>query len=234
MTVARAWGRHVEHDPRNWDYTYPEPGPGRRLATVVWPRYSPILDQGELGSCTGNALVGLLGCAPFSANVTDVARFDEVLAVRVYADATHLDNVPGAWPPEDTGSTGNAVAKAAKRRGLIAGYSWCRTSTSLLHALQHGPVIVGSVWTERMSTPDRNGEVHADGPVLGGHEYLVRGVEFRAGADALLHCDNSWGPDWGLAGSFTMSLATWARLRAQQADVTVPHPVGRSVRIVQG
>jgi hypothetical protein len=33
--------------------------------TKVWTRRIPVLDQGDLGSCTGNAATGVLGSEPF-------------------------------------------------------------------------------------------------------------------------------------------------------------------------
>jgi hypothetical protein len=57
------------------------------------------------------------------------------------------------------------------------------------------------------------------GPVMGGHEYLIRGYD----ADRqMLLCDNSWGPDWGVEGSFRLPVAGWEMLRKMQADVTIP------------
>lgn len=52
-----ALGRVVDHDERSRLYQ-------ARLATtqrsVLWGHHAPVLDQGELGSCTGNAFEMLL------------------------------------------------------------------------------------------------------------------------------------------------------------------------------
>ncbi|MFC4587824.1 hypothetical protein [Sphaerisporangium corydalis] len=37
----------------------------RPLGDRRWERALPILDQGDLGSCTGNAAAGALGTAPY-------------------------------------------------------------------------------------------------------------------------------------------------------------------------
>lgn len=210
-------GRHVEHDPRSLAYAYPEPS-RRQPGPVLWPRYSPVLDQGQLGSCTGNAMVGWLGCAPHCRSVDIGATYDEDLAVKVYELATRLDRFPGQFPPDDTGSSGLAVAKAARRMGYLGSYSWAFTLAGLLNALQHQPVIVGIPWYDDMFTPDGSGEVHVGGEVAGGHEVLIRGWDGH-----YLLCDNSWGAGWGIAGGFKLSLTTWSVLRRQGADVTVPH-----------
>ena len=50
-------GRHINHDPESRRYAYPETD--RVLQSVRWPRRTPVLDQGNLGSCTGNAVSSL-------------------------------------------------------------------------------------------------------------------------------------------------------------------------------
>lgn len=212
-------GRLVEHDPRS--RLFPAPSLAiKKPRSVLWRRYSPILDQGALGSCTGNAMTGWLGCAPHAADAADAARFDEDFAVALYSEATRIDRFPGEYPPDDTGSSGLAVAKAAQRGGHISHYSWCFTVNSLVNALQQQPVIVGVPWYERMFDPDSDGEILPGGDIVGGHEFLIRGVDLLR---QLLLCDNSWGTGFGMNGKFTMSLQTWSVLRRQQADVTVPH-----------
>jgi hypothetical protein len=53
-------GRHVQHDPRSLRYAHGVL-PKTAIKTVDWTRRAPIFDQGQLGSCTGNAAAGLLG-----------------------------------------------------------------------------------------------------------------------------------------------------------------------------
>jgi hypothetical protein len=52
-------GRHVRHDPRSRAYQVRPRAPLAK--SVSWERQTPILDQGDLGSCTGNAACGVLG-----------------------------------------------------------------------------------------------------------------------------------------------------------------------------
>jgi hypothetical protein len=222
----RRFGRLVEHDPRSRWYAIEDRrgfDAARNPAVypdVEWRRWSPILNQGDLGSCTGNAMVGWLGCEPHCSGTDQAAKYDEAYARDMYSQATRLDDIPGHWPDDDTGSSGNAVAKAARMLGEITSYSWAFTTAGLLHALQHGPVIAGIPWYERMSVPDDDGSVHIGGEIEGGHELLIRG--WRGGR---LLCDNSLGEGWGQAGRFTMSLTVWEHLRRLRADVTIPHAV---------
>ena len=217
-------GRHIEHDERSLEFAVEhlvdEILPPK---TVSWQRFSPILDQGNLGSCTGNALAGWLGCSPDVTTAAAAARFDEAFAVSLYSHATALDNVPGTYPPDDTGSTGLAVCKAAKNLGLISAYHHAVTVNGLLHALQQGPVIVGVPWLTGFDRPDEHGVVLPTGEVRGGHEFLIRGyIHGNTEDESMLLADNSWGISWGVGGSFQFSVTTWRALVEQKADVTIP------------
>lgn len=215
--IARL-GRHIEHDAASRLYAVEDRLFGA-VNTVYWSRFSDILDQGEVGSCTGEAMTGALACAPLCRSESDAAVFDQPFALALYEHATEIDNIPGAYPPDDTGSSGLAVAKAAKAGGYISRYHHAFTTLGMLRALQHGPVIVGINWYSGFDSPDADGVISISGYVRGGHEVLIRGYDHD---ESLLHGDNSWGSGWGANGSFSMHLDTWARLRREGADVTVP------------
>ena len=223
MTPRYLLGRRVEVDERSRAYAieaHPAAASLRKTSTL-WQRYSPILDQGSVGSCTGNAMAGALGCWPFSRTSGDAERWTEVAAVDLYARATRLDPYPGAYPPDDTGSSGLAVAKAARQLGAIKGWRHAYTLDALLHALQSGPLIVGAPWHADMFTPAADGSVAPAGPIEGGHEWLVRGWDADKQA---LRCDNSWSASWGpLGGSFLVPGIAWDQLLREGADAIAPH-----------
>jgi hypothetical protein len=86
-----------------------------------------ILDQGKLGSCTGNAGTGAVGTQPFYHQVgknvlpaVDDASAGEQFAVKLYSDATKADAIPDSYPPDDTGSSGLAICKVLNARGTIS------------------------------------------------------------------------------------------------------------------
>src|SRR5207344_2186389 len=54
-------GRHVWHDSRSRAYAFTLPV---TLKTALHERMIPILDQGNKGSCVGNAVVGACGTIP--------------------------------------------------------------------------------------------------------------------------------------------------------------------------
>lgn len=205
------------HDPANRDYPAARATAPRRR--VRWIRNGSILNQGRIGSCTGQALAGWLNSASDYRGPVQM----EPDAVRFYEWATRADRIRGVYPPTDTGSTGPAVAKGARNHGVIRGWAHAFGLEHLLDALQLGPAMVGTVWLNGMFDTDPKGLVVPSGKVAGGHEYLAD--EYipagEAGAE-LIGFQNSWG-DWGVGGRFYMRSADVASLLAEHGDVTVPH-----------
>ena len=223
----RPLGRHVEHDPRSLAYAHGVL-PQTAIKSVDWTRRAPIFDQGNLGSCTGNAAAGLLATdSKARTGLTSVTvnghllPIDEQLAVQVYELATQLDNIPGTYPPDDTGSSGLGAAKALKKLGLAASYRHAFSLDALKSALQSGPVMVGTVWLNSMFEPMGAGNVLVDraSDVAGGHEYVLSAYD--ATADQF-RIDNSWGEGWGIRGSAWITAADMQWLLSHQGDVNVP------------
>ena len=221
-------GRHVRHDSRSLAYLV-EAAAVSTLTSVRHERYIPVLDQGDLGSCTGNAALGAVGTGALYLALNDSPsqpwatneKADEVLAVSLYSSATHLDDADGAYPPDDTGSDGLSVAKAA---GLISGYQHATSLEAALTALAAGPVITGVNWYDSFDEPDGNGQIAIvkGAQVRGGHEFVVDALDVE---HQLVWFTNSWGIGWGVEGRACMSWDTWGRLLKEEGDVTVFTPV---------
>lgn len=225
-------GRHVKHDPRSLWYPYP----AQDVATLVSVRHHrgiPVLNQGDVGSCTGNATEGALGCVPFLATLADNSRCptpsgdtDEQQAVQLYGEATALDDYQGTYPPEDTGSDGLSVAKAAQKAGLISGYTHCLDLNSALTALSQQPVIAGINWYDSFDEPDAHGliKISKGATVRGGHEICLDELNVEK---KLIGFTNSWGTDWGVEGRAYFSWADLKRLLKEDGDVTVFTPLSQ-------
>lgn len=211
----RLLGRHVNHDPRSLNY--PAPVDGVTIRSRRWRHYGPVLDQGQVGSCTGNAMAQALNTKPLK---RCFQRLTEADAVELYTLATQLDEFPGEYPAQDTGSSGLAVAKAAQRKGYITSYSHAFGIDHTLAALMGGPVLLGTNWHAGMFEPDSRGFIEPTGPVEGGHEHLLLGVDLRHEFVTGL---NSWGPAWGDRGFYHMSIANLDRLLREDGDAAVPH-----------
>lgn len=215
-------GRHVNHDPRSFGFEFQ--AMPRKLTNVLWPRSTPILDQGNLGSCTGNAMTGALATGPvFTGLPARYPALDEAEAVHLYSQATVLDPYPGTYPPTDTGSDGVSVAQAASNAYLVAGYTHTFDLATALQAIMTGPVIIGLNWYSSFDNPGADGRVSitSNAYVRGGHEVLVRGL---SADNSELLLDNSWSSDWGNEGSFIFSFDTFERLLSEDGDCTVPTP----------
>lgn len=220
VVPGKPLGRHVNHDPRSKAFAHK--ASGRVLADVHHARMVPVFDQGELGSCTGNAATGALGTVPDWDGVPGAVRvlLDEAYAIGVYSDATKIDPYPGSYPGQDTGSDGLSVAKVLKNRGLISRYTHALSLADALDALQDGPVITGVAWHTGMDNPVA-GLVSITGAVRGGHEFVAD--EYIAGTK-MVGFTNSWGTGYGLDGRFYMHQDDWGQLLADDGDVTILIP----------
>jgi Papain family cysteine protease len=217
-------GRHIKRDSRSLAYPYQARRTQAQLADQLWTRTIPILDQGDVGSCTGNAITGLLGTAPFAAALpADHPALNEALALVFYSQGEDIDG-DGPYPPNDNGSTGSSVAQAAKNDGDISGYTHATSATDMADALQDGPVIVGVDWYSSFDTPNSAGliKIAKGAYVRGGHEFVVRGCQV---ASKLFLADNSWGTSYGSQGSMEFSWDTMDQLFAAQGDCTVCVPL---------
>jgi hypothetical protein len=233
-------GRHINHDSRSVAFAEPVLPKGA-VSSVNWTRRIPILNQGNLGSCTGNAATGLLGtdfanrtattsvtvsaagaAASHGVFAAGVHQLNEDFAVKLYSLATILDSFSGQYPPTDTGSSGLGVAKALVALGLADKYTHAFSLAAVNSALQKGPVIVGTVWMNSMFNTDSDGHIKVDknSGEAGGHELELPRFELETGR---YWFPNSWDTDWGLDGwgYVTTDELTW--LLSQQGDVTVPN-----------
>jgi len=224
VVPGRRLGRHIHHDSRSLSYPWQQTG--EDLKDVLLTRHIGILDQGNIGSCTGNAETGALGTDPLYETLPPnrQAGLNEALAQALYSAAEVIDG-DGPYPPNDNGSTGLSVCKAALNAGWISGFVHCLSLADVLDALSAGhAVILGTNWYDSMDNPDSSGlvTISPGAQVRGGHEYLARGIDVT---NRLVRLDNSWGTGWGDQGSFCYSWDTLQRLLSEQGDGTVSVPL---------
>ena len=207
-------GRHVKHDSRSLQFHATR---APQIVSVTHQSTGLPLDQGNLGSCTANALCGALDSAP---DYTGGPTLTEANAVRVYELETKMEGKP--YPPNDPGGSGLMVCKAAKQLGMISSYLHAFGVQHALEALVIRPVITGINWYTSFDTPDAQTGLVAIAPgatVRGGHEIVADGIDAD---NQLVWFWNSWGTVFAQGGRFCMSFDTWDQLLQQQGDVTVP------------
>lgn len=215
-------GRHVKHDPLSRGFAAER---ASQLQSVNHNAQGLPLDQGNLGSCTANALCGALDSLP---NFLGGKPKDENNAVALYKLETKNEGQP--YPPNDPGGSGLEVCKAAKQLGWISSYTHAFDVEHALLALVNRPVITGVSWYDSFDSPDKDGRVAiAKGAqVRGGHEIVADSIVVPPGAtigdldQILVGLWNSWGHGYGVGGKFYWTAATWKRLLADQGDCTVP------------
>lgn len=222
VVPGKRLGRHIHIDSRSANFPAET---ATTLRSVTHASAGLPLDQGSLGSCTANALVGALNSVPHwkQGNPT-LAEPD---AVKLYSAETALEGQP--YPPNDPGGTGVEVCKAAKTAGMLSAYQHAGTVQAALLALVIRPVMTGVNWFASMDNPDSNGlvKIAYGSNIRGGHELVADELIVPDGAtiddlDAILvGLWQSWG-QWGLGGRFYWTAATWAELFTQGADCTIP------------
>lgn len=230
-------GRVVIHDSRARLFAAPEPENLDALTSVRHKSRIPVLDQGDLGCCTGVSAVKCLsygslwdGTVPASASSAGVpvtwardvlsetdADADTQYGIGVYSDATRIDPWEGAWPPVDTGSNGASVAKVLKGRGLISGYVHAFSLYAALGLLAKQAVITGIGWTDDMFEPKASGEIVPTGTSAGGHEVVVDELDVNR---RRVWIQNQWSPRWGQDGRAWLSWDAYGTLLDDNGDVT--------------
>jgi hypothetical protein len=175
--------------------TPPQPAPG----TVAWD--DPIqLDQGQTGHCVGFGWAAWGDCSP----VQD--QYQNPDGDLIYYECKVIDG----QPQQENGSSVRSGAQAMQKRGRLGAYVFASTTDEVKQwVTNHGPVVIGSDWTQDMFNPDTKGVVHPTGAVQGGHCYLL--VGYDTASDMFLF-DNSWGSTWGKNGRFFMAAADFDTL----------------------
>lgn len=208
-------GRHHVHDPRSRGYALVVHAPPTR--SVMHTRHNAVWDQGEVGSCTANAALALLVTGSAWDGHTVYTERD---AVALYSAETRLDDreIPGHYPPDDTGSAGLYSMAALKAQGKIASYWHAFSTLAVLTELAQRPVSIGIPWYESMFEPDpRTGQLTVDrrSGIAGGHQVPLDGVD---PARLRVRLTNSWGTGWGIAGTAWLSYDDLSFLLSQGGD----------------
>jgi hypothetical protein len=235
-------GRHVHHDSRSLGYEFlPRDATPKGKDTLFDSATGP-LNQGSIGSCTGNATaqwlntnfanVPRLGVSAAESKLYVGGFLSEKNALAIYHEGTVLDSTPGTYPPDDTGCSGIFVAQAAEKLGWLNKYSHTFSFQAAQAAIELTPAIQGSVWTNQMFKPV-NGLVKVgkltESNIAGGHEYLMCGIDW---SEQVFIFRNSWGDQDAWVGCkpggyFAIGFKDEQALLAEQGDLTILHGIGQ-------
>lgn len=193
------------------------------------PDCPPILDQGQLGSCTANAIAEAIEFDRRKQNLTRwvpsrlfIYYNERVMEGTVKEDAgaeirdgiksiAHEGAPPESYWPYTVSKFANKPAKraflAAVKHKAVTYRRVNQTLTDIRACLAAGfPFVGGFAVYESFESPEveKTGTVpmpSKDEAQLGGHAVLFVGYDDSA---RIFRAQNSWGPDWGDKGFFTL------------------------------
>lgn len=231
-----AFGRIPAVDPRDQKFlmrrTLGFVGTVELPKAKTWVINGKSLDQGPTSTCVGHAWKNFLRSKPIMTDKSGPSQYS------IYRRACQLD----PWPDNDhealmadgdpgmaAGTSVRAGAKVLVEATRIEAYMWAFGLEDVVNwVLTQGPVVIGSNWYGSMMDTDKDGMVYIlpGSAVVGGHAYLLRGVNTNT---ALATFENSWGDNWGKHGMFYMPFETLSRLLAEQGEAcaaveTYPKP----------
>ncbi len=192
----------------------------------------PVYDQGQLGSCTGNAIAGAVHFERLKQRLSDWApsrlfiyyneramegtiASDSGAQIRdgIKSVATQGDCPEVEWPYDPSQLATAPPAQCYTDALRYTAYSYFAVQQDLADmraCLAAGyPFVFGFTVYESFESAEvaRTGTVPMPGPlesVVGGHAVLAVGYD---DASSTFLVRNSWGPDWGQGGYFTIPYA---------------------------
>ena len=131
----------------------------------------------------------------------------------IYGEARVIDDIPGE---NYDGTTVRAGAQVMRQRGFVSEFRWADSVEDIVNAvLSFGPVVMGTNWYQGMMNPSKTGFITPSGPVVGGHAWVINGVNL---ANQTVRMKNSWGRGWGAKGFALLTFVDLARLLREDGE----------------
>lgn len=181
--------------------------PARFVSTLM----PPVSNQGATGRCVAFSSTGLKQWEERRDGHPTFLNLDREW---LYQHAEAIDGLPGA-PNDQRGTTCRAAMKVLLNQGqpivgqpqtaashkIAAYYAVPLVADSIKRAvMQHGPVVIASVWYASWFRPVKGILPAPSGGVVGGHARLAFGWDDGVAGGSLL-VRNSWGGRWGVNGN---------------------------------
>ena len=188
----------------------PTPSPSPVVSFKYWNPDGWWGNQGSKPHCVGFSWAHWIEDGPIEHG--GVAPI--VSPVLIYNQAQKIDE----WPGENyAGTSVRAGAKYLQSRNMIKSYYWAYDLNTLIDSVYNlGPVVAGTYWYRGMFYPDGNGLIKISGGIVGGHAYVINGVDK---VKKLFRIKNSWGRNWGKQGHAFISFNDMARLISMNGEI---------------
>ncbi|WP_329131564.1 hypothetical protein OG552_10535 [Streptomyces sp. NBC_01476] len=198
-------------------------------------------DLPALGSCGGNsgtevaaALLTPVEATAVGLDVTDAVAAEKY-AIGVYSDATKRDEWHDVqFPSDDCGTSGLAIAKVLRSRGICDQYGTATTAEEFARDMGHGTCLFGMPWYQAWFEPTSSALLDdvtgwENSPIDGGHLVTATALEkvtFTKTGDldpkrTIVRLRNHWTTSWGDGGSFRLSLDLYQQI-SDQVDIIQP------------
>jgi hypothetical protein len=179
------------------------------ITSRFWNDTSVFLDQGNTPKCVDYGWHHWMIDGPVTHGKKHIWEPGSL-----YARAQQIDE----WPGEDyDGTSVRAGAKTLLEWGMIKEYRWAWDVQTLVDAvLTTGPVVVGTNFYYDMAFPNTKGLIKVSGSVIGGHCYVINGVNTKT---KVFRIKNSWGRGWGINGRAFISFDDMQRLIAEDGEI---------------
>lgn len=130
------------------------------------------------------------------------------------------------WEGENyDGTSVRAGAKILKNHGFISEYLWAwDLNTTIRAILTSGPVVAGTWWYSDMFFPDKKGIINVSGDKMGGHAYLLDGVNTDR---EIFRIKNSWGRNWGNKGFGYISFDDMEKLILDYGEICLAKEIDK-------
>lgn len=177
-------------------------------------------DQGHTSQCVAYSWTHWLSAGPITQKKSRQGNVAPFNPEYLYNESQKND----IWPGENyDGTSVRAGAKVLKREGFINNYLWAWDLQTMINSLLTlGPVVVGTWWYSDMFYPNKDGVITTTGQKVGGHAYLIDGVNIEK---EIIRIKNSWGRNWGKKGFAYISFSDMEQLIEDQGEVCLANEI---------